>query len=80
VAIAVDAVELEDVYGDLDAQDLDTHRSSSSVSGSQPALREGEPSSRLAGGSIMTVCAPINSRCLSVCRRRMNGRGGRCRM
>ncbi len=52
-AIAVDAVELEDVLGDIDAEDLDSHRSSPSVAGSQPAVLEGEPSIPLGGASSM---------------------------
>jgi hypothetical protein len=48
-AIAVDAVELEYVLGDIDAEGLDRHCSSPSVAGSQPAVREGEPSIPLAG-------------------------------
>ena len=53
VAIAVDAVKLKHALGDIDAEGLDSHRYYPSVAGSQPAVREGEPSIPLAGAGTM---------------------------
>ena len=60
--LAVDAVELEEIFGDIDADDLDSHRSSPSVAGSQLVVRKGKPSIPLAGASSTAVWAPTSSR------------------
>jgi hypothetical protein len=52
-AISVYAVELEDIFGDVDAEDVDRHGYSPFIAGSQLARKEGEPSIPLDGGATM---------------------------
>lgn len=52
-AIAVHAMELEDVFGDVDTEDVDGHGCSPFATGSQPERKEGEPSIPLAGDATM---------------------------
>jgi hypothetical protein len=64
-------VELEDIFGDVDAEDVDRHGYSPFIAGSQLARKEGEPTIPLAGGETMALRNPDQLRApprLSLCR------------